>query len=544
MLGTPAYMSPEQISGRPLDRRTDIWSWGVVFYEMITGRLPFSGEGVLVVAQAIARLSPPAPSSLNPLLPQAWDRVVEKALAKRPADRFASAAELLAVIELPPDQITLSVPTRGTRSTLPSIAVLPFLDMSPSRDQQYFCDGLAEEILSDLTRLRGLHVVSRTSSFSFRGRAEDVREIGRKLNVGTVLEGSVRRLGDRLRVSAQLIDAQDGYHLWSERYERGVSDVFAIQEEIATKIVQALRVHLSDKERRGLAKTGTPDIEAYDFYLRGLQYFYRSRRQDLDFAVEMFRRAADADPGFARAYAGLAYCHCYLFFYHGGERVHIEQALGASERALALAPDLADAHVAHAYALSLDERHDNAEREFENAIALDDCLFEAHFFFARMRVAQGRLEDAVGLFRRAAELKPDDPQSAMLLAFALKTVGRPDEIEAAQREGLARAERHVSLNPDDARGLYAVAQALAELGRRDECLEWSHRMIALAPDDPYILYGNVCILARIGEIDEAVACFEKAVRHGFVQKAWIEHDADLDPIRDHPTYRTLVATLR
>jgi serine/threonine protein kinase/tetratricopeptide (TPR) repeat protein len=544
IVGTPAYMSPEQLGAQPLDHRTDIWSWGVVFYEMITGRLPFTGEGMLAVAQAITRASPPTPSSLNPLLPRGWDRVVEKALAKKPCDRFATAGELLAVIELPPDQVTLSSPAGVQGETpLPSIAVLPFVDMSATRDQQYFCDGLAEEILTDLTRLRGLHVVARTSSFAFRDRAEDVREIGRKLNVDTVLEGSVRKLGDHLRVSAQLIDAQDGFHLWSERYERGVSDVFAIQEEIARRIVQALRVHLTEKERRGLARTGTRDIEAYDFFLRGLQYFYRTRRQDLDFAVEMFRRAAEVDPRFARAYAGLAYCHCYLFFYHGGERVHIEQALEASGRALALAPDLADAHVAHAYALSLDRRHDDAEREFERAIALDEFLFEAYFFFGRMRVAQGRFEDAVRLFRRATELKPDDPQSATLLAFALKVVGRPDEVEAAQREGLARGLRHVSLNPDDARGLYVVAQSLAELGRRDECLEWARRMIAQAPDDPYILYGNVCVLARIGMIDEALACFEQAVRRGFVQKAWIEHDTDLDPIRDHPTYRALVATL-
>ena len=544
ILGTPAYMSPEQISGQPLDHRTDLWSWGVVFYEMLTGRLPFTGDSVMAVAQAIVHSEPPPPSSLVRAVPPAWDRVVAKALAKKRNDRFATASELLAVIELPPDQITVSVPPRAAAaSPPPSIAVLPFADMSPGRDQDYFCEGLAEEILANLTRLRGLQVVSRTSSFAFKGRAEDVREIGRKLGVETVLEGSVRRMGDRLRVSAQLIDTHDGYHLWAERYDGGTSDVFAIQEEIARKIVQALRVELSEKERRRLASVARADIEAYDFFLRGLQFFYRARRQDLDFAIAMFRRAAQLDPSFARAFAGQAYCHCYLFFYHGGERGHLEAALAASERALELDPDLADAHAAHAYALSLDRRFDEAELEFEVAIALDESLFEAFFFYGRMRIAQGRFDDAARRFRRAAEVKPDDHQSATMLAFVLKSVGRPEEIDAARREVLERARRHVSLNPDDARGLYTLAQSLAELGQRDESLEWAGKMIALAPDDPYILYGMVCVLARLGESDDAVRYFEQAVRRGFVQKEWIENDTDLEPIRGHPVYQALVASL-
>jgi non-specific serine/threonine protein kinase len=545
ILGTPAYMSPEQISGQPLDHRTDIWSWGVVFYEMLTGRLPFQGEHVMAVAQAILRSEPLPPSAIVSAVPAAWDRVVRKALAKRAGDRFANASELVAVLELPTDQITLSRAARWaeTPRAQPRIAVLPFVDMSPGRDQDYFCEGLAEEIIGDLTRLRGLQVVSRTSSFAFRGRTEDVCEIGRKLGADTVLEGSVRKADTRLRVTAQLIDATDGLHLWSECYDRELRDVFAIQQEIAKRIVQALRIELSDKERRRLARTTAPTVDAYDFFLRGLQFFYRTKRSDLEHAIEMFRRASETDSSFARADAGLAYCHCYLFFYHGGEAVHLEQALEASERALRLDPDLADAHAAHAYALSLGKRHDEAETEFEVAIALDEYLFEAHFFYGRMRVAQGRFEDAAEQFRRAAELKPDDHQAATLWAFALKSTNRPEDCEAAWRETLDRARRYVSLNPDDARGFYVVAQSLAELGRREESLEWARRMMRLAPDDPYILYGMVCILARVGEINEAISYFEQAVRRGFVQRAWIENDADLDPIRGHPTYEALMATL-
>jgi non-specific serine/threonine protein kinase len=545
IVGTPAYMSPEQISGRSLDPRTDLWSWGVVFYEMLTGRLPFQGESVMAVSQAIMRHDPPAPSSIVPDVTHAWDRVVAKALSKRASDRFQAASELVAVLELPSDEIAVSTPTRWARAPRPQprIAVLPFADMSPERDPGYFCDGLAEEIISDLTRLRRLQVVSRTSSFAIRDREHDIREIAGKLGADVVLEGSVRKVGQHLRVTAQLIEASDGLHLWSERYDRELSDVFVIQDEIARRIVQALRVELSDKERRALARTTTPAVDAYDFFLRGLQFFYRTRRKDLEHAIEMFGRAVETDPGFARAYAGMAYCHCYLFFYHGGERAHLDQAIQTSERGLRLDPDLADAHAAHAYALSLGKRYEDAEREFEVAIALDEYLFEAHFFYARMRVAQGRLGEAATLFRKAAELKPDDHQSASLWAFTVKGLDRPEEYALARQESLDRGKRYASLNPDDARGLYVVAQTLAEFDRTDEALAWARRMIALAPDDPYILYGMVCILARLNRIDEAMTYFEQAVERGFVQRQWIEHDTDLDPIREHPKFKALVASL-
>jgi pentatricopeptide repeat protein len=344
-------------------------------------------------------------------------------------------------------------------------------------------------------------------------------------------------------VTGQLVETGEGLHLWSEKYDRELRDVFAIQEEIAKKIVQALRVELSDTERRALARTSPPAVDAYDFFLRGLQYFYRSRRQDLEYAIEMFGRAAETDPSFARAYAGMAYSHSYLFFYHGGDPTHLEQALAASERALHLDPDLADAHAAHAYALSLDKRYDDAETEFEVAIALDEYLFEARFFYARMRVAQGQFEQAAELFRRAAELKPDDHQAATLWAFSLKQQDRPEEYRQALLESLDRGRRHVSLNPDDARGLYVVAQAMAELDRSEEAREWARKMMALAPDDPYILYGMVCVLARVGDVEEAMDYFEQAVRLGFVQRQWIEHDQDLDPIREHPRFKALVETL-
>ena len=545
ILGTPAYMSPEQIQAQPLDARTDIWSWGVVFYEMLTGQLPFAGENVVKMATAITKAAPTPPSTLNHTVPPSWDRIVLKALAKRADARFASASDLIAVLDQPSEQVTVSTPLRLAVSfrSLPSIAVLPFADMSVARDQGYFCEGIAEEIITGLTQLHGLRVVSRTSSFAFRDTREDVREIGRRLGVEAVLEGAVRKAGERLRVSAQLIDTTDGYHLWSERYDRELRDVFAIQEEIATKIVQALRVELSEKERQALAKVATRDVEAYDLYLRGLQFFYRSRQRDLRFALEMFARASEVDPTFARAYAGTSFCHAFLFCYYGAHRENLEEALATSVKALEADPQLAEAHAAHGFALSLDKQYNAAEAEFEVAIGLNELLYEAYYFYARFRVAQGRLGDAARLFARAAEVNREEYQAASLRAFVLRMVGRVDEAAEAYQSALDRCQRHVSLNPDDARALYMLGQVLVESGRKDEGVRSARKAVSLASGDPYILYGMVCVLARVGEIDEALRYFEQAVNRGFVQREWIENDADLDPLRKHPAYQAIMADL-
>jgi non-specific serine/threonine protein kinase len=543
-LGTPGYMSPEQIRAAPVDLRTDIWSWGVVCYEMLTGQLPFRGDHALSVAHAIIHDPPPAPSTLKPDIPRYWDRIVLRALEKKAEDRFARMAEAAAFLERGEAPTSSSgrrrtPPPRGQ----PSIAVLPFADMSPERDQEYFCDGIAEEILGGLMRLGGLRTASRTSAFAFKGQREDVRSIGGWLGVETVLEGSVRKSGNKLRITAQLIDAGEGYHLWSESYDRELSDVFAIQDEIAQRIVQALRVELNDRERRLLSRPAAHDVEAYELYLKGRQFLYRTRRQDLEYAVEMFERAIQKDPDYARALAGIADCHSYLFSYFGGRKEDLERARKASARALEAAPDLAEAHAARGLALALGEEHEEAEREFESALLLDPELYEAHYFYGRMCLQQKNWQRAARLFEQASRVKPEDAQSLMLLGLAYRTLGLVDRCEVAYRSALERGYRHVELNPDDARALYLLAQCHAELGEKDKGLEWGRRARALGPEDPYVLYGIACLFTRLGENDEGAEHFEHAVRAGFRNRAWIEMDPDLDAIRTHPRYRAAVATL-
>ncbi len=419
----------------------------------------------------------------------------------------------------------------------PSVAVLAFSDMSPEKDQGYFCDGIAEEITSRLAKLKGLRVASRTSAFAFKNQPEDVRIIGKTLGVAAVLEGSVRKAGSQLRITAQLISTSDGCHLWSVRFDRALQDIFAIQDEIAQKVVHALEVELSEAEKSTLGRMPTRNVEAFDFYLRGREFFYKSKRKSLQCALEMFTRAAGKDPTYAQAWAGMADCYCYLYMYFDKDQMDLELAREMSRTALEVDPNLAEAHVACGHAASLSKDYERAEREFKEAIHLNPGLFEAYYFYARMCFVQGRLEDAARMFEQAESVNPDDCQAPSLLAFTCRTLGQKERSIAAYHRTLAKVERVLELNPDDSRAIYLGATALMELGRREKGLEWARRSYSLDPDDPYIVYGTACFFSRLGMIDEAVGYFEQAVRAGFSHVEWAMNDSDFDPIREHPRFR-------
>ena len=431
----------------------------------------------------------------------------------------------------------------GQSSATPSrsIAVLPFMDMSQEQDQEYFCDGMAEELLDALTKIMDLRVSARTSAFSFKGQQQDIREIGNKLNVAMVLEGSVRKAGNRLRITAQLINVADGYHLWSEKYDRELKDVFAIQDEIAEHIVGALLIILSPKEKRALGKAPTVDVEAYDFYLRGRKFFYEFRPKSLGFAVQMFTRATKIDPDYALAYAGVADSYSFLYTYWQPTDENLLQAEEASGKALELDPELAEAHEAHGLALSLSKRYKEAEKVFETAIRLNPKLFEAYYLYARTCFAEGELDKAARLFKQAHEVRPEDYQAPLLLGGLYSGMGLENEAELTNRQGLETVKQHLDLNPDDARALYLGASALIRLGERDQGLEWARRALAIDPEDPAILYNVACNYSLAGEVEEAIDCLEKARVAGSASKAWIEHDSALDPLRSHPRFQALLA---
>jgi adenylate cyclase len=422
-----------------------------------------------------------------------------------------------------------------------SIVVLPFANLSDETSQGFFSDGMTEEILALLAKQPNLRVVSRTTSFALRDSPLDVRSIASTLNVEMVLEGSVRRAGSRVRIMAQLIDPEQDAQLWSDQFDRELTDVFAVQGEIARSIVGALNLDLDCCPK---PKAATQEPEAYDFYLRGLQYFYTLTESGVDIAREMFERAIDIDPEFARAYAGLANVESTTaqWFDHSPER--LEAAERASRRALELAPGLAEAHSARGYALTLGGDFTEAAREFENALEIEPANYEALYFFARSRFAEGKMAEAAALFRQAHETQPDEFDAIALLEGTLRAMGA-DEAEraAVTKQAIAAIQNRLELNPDDQRALNLGCNSLVSDGRVEEGLEMARRLLRLAPNDASALYNATCAFANAGRHDEALDLLERRVGMGGLYRQWVERDPDLAGLRDHPRFKRLLGRM-
>ncbi|HMA30831.1 MAG TPA: protein kinase [Casimicrobiaceae bacterium] len=545
-VGTPAYMSPEQAGGaEDIDGRSDVYSLGCVLFEMLAGRHPF--EATTPQAMLVKHLTQPVPSlrAVRAGLPESVERTVAKALAKEPAERFATATEFAQALHsgsTPPGVSTVSQPAVGGKSApvSKSVAVLPFADMSPQRDQEYFCEGIAEELINALMRIDELRVASRTSAFAFKGKSEDIREIGRKLQVDHVLEGSVRKAGNRLRITAQLLKVADGYQLWSERYDRELEDVFAIQDEIAQNIARALRVVMTD-HAKAIVKPQTADVAAYDYYLRGRGFFHQWRKKSLLFARQMFTRAIEIDAGYALAYAGIADCCSSLYTWFDANETYREEAERMSLRALELDPALAEAHEARGVALTVAKRWDEARREFETAIKLSPKLFEAYYFYGRLCFLQGNLEEAGRWFVEAARVRPEDYQALSLLGTIYADLGRAEDARTAFERSYQIVEKHVEMYPDDARAYYMGALDAIALGRRDQAEAWVGRALAIDPEDPLILYNVGCVYARLGRTEQALDCLEQTVAHGGTgHRGWMRNDGDLASLRGNPRFEAMI----
>lgn len=418
-----------------------------------------------------------------------------------------------------------------------SIVVLPFTNLSAESGSEFFSDGITEEILTLLARQPDLRVVSRTTSFSFKGSQLALRDIATTLNVELVLEGSVRRAEKQLRIMAQLIDPASDAQLWSERYDRELTDVFQVQGEIARRIVDALQL---DPGACKECEPPTKQIEAYDFYLRGRQYFHSLTRTSLEFARQMFKQAIAIDPGYARAWAGLADTESIVAQWFDHSAGPLAAADEASRKALELAPELAEAHSARGFALTLKSDFEGAAQEFELALQIEPGNYNALYLFGRSRYAEGKMSDAAELFRRAHEAQPDEFQAAALREGALRTSDDKEAHQAAMKLALAAIRRRLELNPDDQRAMHMGCSVLVISGQVEEGLQLARQLLKLAPDDPGAVYNALCAIALAGEHDEALQLLERRIAMGGLYRKWVNHDPDFDSLREDARFQALL----
>ena len=420
-----------------------------------------------------------------------------------------------------------------------SVAVLPFLNLSNDPENEYFSDGMSEEVLNLLCKLPQLTVASRTSSFSFKGKDVDLGTVAKKLRVDVVLEGSVRRAGDNVRITAQLIDGRSDRHLWSETYDRKLKDVFAVQDEIARNIVSTLELSLTPAQQRSIQKQAmTIHMDAYDFYLRG-RYFVE--RGDVDSGQKMFEKAIELDDGYALAWAGAADCHSWRFMWSEESPESLKKADECSRKALKLAPNLAEAHVSRSHALAMNGKYAEAEAEFKSAIELDPQLYEAYYYAGRSYFAEGKFRKAANAFAQAGAIRPDDLAAASMHSQSLNSAGTEEEIRKASEHSAKVAERYLALNPDDALALSRAANNLIQLGEKDKGVEWAERAYSI---NPHICRYNVaCTFMLAGQTERALDLLEIHARSGAIDVDWLAQDSDWGAACDHPRFKAILESL-
>jgi serine/threonine-protein kinase len=573
IVGTPAYMSPEQAVGEQVDGRSDVYSLACLLFEMLTGEAPFAGTPMASLARRFSE-SPPSVRARREEVPDRLERVIRTGLARNPEARY-SAEEFGAVLRDAGRGIDRAgtAPISRDDTGAGSIVVLPFANLSPDSDTEYFSDGMTDELISALTRVEGLHVVSRTSAFAFKGKLQDVRAIGAQLNVRTALEGSVRKAGQRLRVTAQLTDVSKGYQLWSEVFDRDLEDVFAIQEEISRAIVSALRGRLLGPEVTQLVRPATDDLEAYTYYLKGRQLWNRRTEESLRLGLRNFERALERDPRYGMAHIGLADSYCILGFYTALPPTEaFPKAKLAALQALELDPRLSEARPTLAYVSMYHEWDwDAAERQFRKAISSNPGYATAHQWYGNFLALMRRFGESTIEFEKAIALDPLSPLRGAALGWGYYFARRYDEAmvqcqksleldphfavthlwlglarEAAGATGAALEayEEGVRLSRGEPLGLAYLAHGLARAGRREEAGHKLRELQDLSSRRYVSSYDLAVICAGMGDREAALDLLERGYQERTHWMALLQVDPRLDPVREHPRFSRLLEAMR
>jgi len=572
LVGTPAYMSPEQASGKPVDQRSDIWSVGVVLYELLTANRPFAGENDSRLIDNILHQRPWPLEKFLGAVSAPMQKAVEKMLAKDPQDRYQTLYEFLCDLESFEKHTSSASDTRvmaAPQPAVPSIAILPFVDLSAAKDQEYFCDGLAEEIMSSLARLKGLRVASRNAAFQFKGRNTDILEIGKSLNVQKVLEGSIRKGGNRMRIAVRLINTSDGFLVWADEYERELADIFAIQDDISGAVVTNLQLQLAGACGPGSARHYTENVEAYSHYLRGRFYWNKRTTDSIKRAVRHFEAAIQIDPHYALAYSGLADAHIVLCLYgRVAPAEGMPRAIEAAQRALQidewlpeahislgcakaiyqwnwheaeqafmrgieLKPDYAGAH--HWYAINLLTplgRFDKAVLEAQRALDLEPFSLAIHAAIGLVYYFSRRYEDAIKYFKQALDKDPDFPANQFFLGQVYVQMAR-------YQEAMDCFQQAMQIDRDNTNMRATYAHAAAASGKTAVARALLEELLTLSKKQYVSAYDIASVYIGLGEKETALSWLEKAADEHAYLLSYLKVDPILDRLREEKPFQTI-----
>jgi serine/threonine protein kinase len=547
-VGTVSYMSPEQARGQLVDARTDLFSTGTVLYQMATGTLPFQGDTSAVIFDAILNRDPRPAAELNRMLPADFVRILEKTLEKDRNLRCQTATELKTDLsrlkrDLESSKRRAKEKTDSDpgvqKQTGKSVAVLYFENLSGAKEDEYLRDGITEDVITELSKIRGLNIFSRPTVLAFRDKTVTPAQVGQQLGAAYVLTGTLRRAGARLRINAQLVDTRTDFPLWSERFDREMKDVFEVQDEMARKIAEALRVTLSPEELEALAIKPTESLQAYDLYLRGKRYARRQTRQDLEFALQMFENAVAIDGSFALAYAACANACAMFYCNYSRDQVWVERAREASGKAVALRWDLPEVQVSQAWVLYAAELHGEAVRMVKKAIERKRDCEGAYYLLCRALFAAGRYQEVRDVAEAAIEASGEDYNVYVPIVNSLGAMGKEEVQRNMRQRRIAAFENHLKQVPEDARARILLGDDYAALGRPDDALRELNLAVTLRANEASILYNAACLYCVLKRKPEAMDALRKAWEAGFRDSVWARRDPDLIPLHDDPEFDRL-----